>query len=78
MRTEKEIRQYRDDLRVATSLPCNCDRTGHGQECYEGGLMAKAVIRALSWAIGEDDGFQDVVDYCHMHVSIAKAGSGIG
>lgn len=62
MKSPQEIRRHRDDILVAMKLPCDCDSTGHGEECHRGLLMMEAVQSTLSWALGENPQLQKMVD----------------
>lgn len=62
MKPADEIRRHRDHLRVAIKLPCQCKLTGHEEGCRRGMYMMKAVAETLSWALGENDDMQDLVD----------------
>ncbi len=57
MRTEQEIRQAIRTMVRGYNEPCSCEGSPHEQDCEEGGLMMAACIDALSWAVGDSDGF---------------------
>lgn len=67
MKTEREIRAHRDDLREAACFPCGCARAGHAEECKRGRLMMVVAAHALSWALGE------VPDYDRVVEEVARA-----
>ena len=52
MKTEKEIREYRDSLLKLTSHDCDC----------KGCLVRASMAISLTWALGEADSMQDSVD----------------
>ena len=62
MRSEKEIRQYRDALKWALIQPCNCAASGHEFECRMGGLTMSDAIRTLTWVLGESEELGDRVE----------------
>ncbi len=53
MKTEAEIRKYRDALRKGRYAPCDCAASGHDIECRMGGYMMDVAIAELSWVLGE-------------------------
>jgi hypothetical protein len=53
MRTEKEIRQHRDDLQLLLDAPCGCEQDGHAYECQQGKILMRSHIRMLDWILGE-------------------------
>ena len=55
MKTEKEIRRHRDALIVLQKKPCDCDRTGHSQQCYMGLKMMQSAKKTLTWILGNGD-----------------------
>lgn len=69
MKTEREIRQFRDDHRKAMDVPCSCAATGHAYECEAGRMMGVGALAALSWLLDEEPAFQAVVDNTHRLVA---------
>jgi hypothetical protein len=53
MRTEAELRRYRDGLRKAIVKPCSCHGTIHAMECAIGGEQMKANLMLIAWVLGE-------------------------
>ncbi len=62
MKNESEIRAYRDDLRVCAQLDCDCPGTMHEAECHTGRMILESMERALSWALGEHEEMNALVD----------------
>ncbi len=73
MLSEKAVREHRDALKVIRNLPCNCTAAGHSAKCEEGGRMMDASIGVLSWALGENEGSQRLID--HINEAAAEARS---
>jgi hypothetical protein len=55
MRSEAEVRRYRDALRISRGIPCDCDQTGHAEECRVGGMVASGIEHILGWVLGDDE-----------------------
>jgi hypothetical protein len=55
MKTEAQIKQLRDSLALLVKQPCGCAGTAHELQCRIGGDMMFAVIKNLSWILGESD-----------------------
>lgn len=68
MKTADEIRTYRDAILIYGSIPCDCAATGHGAECREGRRIMKGITETLSWVLGENLGWQPIVN-----MTIARA-----
>ncbi len=49
MKSEREIREVRDALRVLQKKPCDCAGTSHALPCIIGGKMMVATELMLSW-----------------------------
>jgi hypothetical protein len=62
VKTEAEIRAYRDALRVANGFPCDCAGGEHEEKCVTGGRMMDATIAELSWVLGEAEWHQPFVN----------------
>lgn len=61
-RSGEEIRAHLADLERALLAPCNCESSGHGKECREGGMLIKVAIGALKWVLNEQyEGYQERV-----------------
>lgn len=72
MKSELEIRRHRDHLRIAITTPCNCHGTKHEESCYRGMMMMQAVQQTLSWALGENEDLQAMVDRMAKDVTAAQ------
>lgn len=62
MKTPEEIRRHRDHLRICIKMPCECRGTVHAEKCVRGMYMMKSTMETLSWALGENDDMQGLVD----------------
>lgn len=62
MKTPEEIRRHRDDIERAIRLPCGCAGTEHEEKCIRGMWMMRASVGVLNWVLGEDEGYQSMVD----------------
>jgi hypothetical protein len=55
MRTISEIQRRIAVLKAAQNSPCNCQASGHEQDCYKGFLMLKATWLELEWVLGSNE-----------------------
>lgn len=65
MKSPTEIRAHVRNLRRALKEPCACAGTAHASRdaaCLVGGMMTQAAIDALTWALEENEGYQELVD----------------
>jgi hypothetical protein len=62
VKTEREIRRHRDNLREAMRKPCGCAGTKHEEKCIRGAYMLRSAERTLSWILREAPEMQDLVD----------------
>lgn len=62
MKSEAEIRRHRDNLNHLMRQPCGCSGTQHEPVCKTGLLMMQATAKTLSWALGEYEEMQRLVD----------------
>jgi hypothetical protein len=53
MKSEQELRRYRDGLRKAMMTPCGCHGTEHAMQCAIGGEQMKANLMLVAWVLGE-------------------------
>jgi hypothetical protein len=70
MRTEHEIREYRDALKVCVKLPCDCLNPVDRLRCAIGGVGIEDAIRTLSWVLGEivmDDRVETMIAAASRH-----------
>ena len=75
MKTEDEIRRHARDLGRAIDAECSCAAAGHAQECESGRMLMAAAMRALLWALGEEDTYQDMVD--HIAAGVRRRAAGL-
>lgn len=75
VKSEKEIREHRDAIRLLKRLPCGCPGTSHESECRTGLLMMAAVEHTLSWALGEYPKYQPIIDKYNAAAREAQAES---
>jgi hypothetical protein len=61
VRTEKEIRALRDALEKLRKKPCDCT-SEHVFGCIVGGRMMQAAATNLTWALGESDEMNAMVE----------------
>ena len=53
MKSEKEIRAYRDDLFRAIKRPCKCAAYGEADVCARRKVMRAITALTLQWVLGE-------------------------
>lgn len=75
MKTEDEIRRHARDLGRAIDAECSCAGAGHAGECESGRMLMAAAMRALLWALGEEDTYQDMVD--HIAAGVRRRAAGL-
>ncbi len=63
MKSESEIRNHLNELRIALALPCDCATTNHESECASGREMVTSAAVALEWVLGEGGHEAFVVDF---------------
>lgn len=73
MKSEKEIRQHRDDLRKGLDLPCNCAATGHSYECEQGRMLGEGAACVMNWILGEEPRYEQAVDMARKIVLAYEA-----
>lgn len=55
LRTEREMRKYRDALKWAVAQPCTCAGGPGHWKCVMGGKMMQDAIQTLDWVLGDSD-----------------------
>lgn len=67
MKSEREIRAYRDDLRKSRNLDCDCRRK-HSRGCRKRQLVMLSMDEALSWILDENFEHDECVEYVAKEV----------
>jgi hypothetical protein len=62
MKSEALVRAHRDDLRRVREMSCDCAGTAHEVECLIGSRMMYCAEQTLSWALGENDAMDAMVE----------------
>ena len=66
MKTEAEIRTFRDNLRRTLKYDCQCRGLVHDHECLLGRSIAIGTEAALSWLLEEDGHYDHMVEQIAM------------